>query len=47
MKTKKYVIAMAIFGGMLFTTYAANVMHLDGQQITKVEKGCIKVIPTR
>ena len=44
MKTKKYVIAMAIFGGMLFTAYAANVMNLDGQQITKIKKAPIHIV---
>ena len=38
MKTKKYVIAIAIFGGMLFTAYTANAMTQDGQQTAKVEK---------
>lgn len=43
MKTKKYLIAMAIFGGMLFTAYAANAINLDGQQTAKVDKDSIKV----
>ncbi|WP_338733831.1 hypothetical protein [Mangrovimonas cancribranchiae] len=38
MKTKKYVIAIAIFGGMLFTAQATNLIDLDGQQTTKIEK---------
>lgn len=38
MKTKKYVIAIAIFGGMLFTAQAANLFQVDGQQTTKIEK---------
>jgi hypothetical protein len=43
MKTKKYLIALAIFGGMLFTAYAANAINNDGQQTAKVEKSKIKV----
>jgi len=43
MKTKKYVIALAIFGGMLFTAYAANTINLDGQQTAKVDRDSIKV----
>lgn len=37
MKTKKYVLAIAIFGGMLFTAQAANIIDLDGQATTKIE----------
>jgi hypothetical protein len=43
MKTKKYLIAMAIFGGMLFTAYAANMINLDEQHTAKIEKSRIKV----
>lgn len=43
MKTKNYLIAVAIFGGMLFTAYAANTINLDGQQSAKVERSTIKV----
>ena len=43
MKTKKYVIALAIFGGMLFTAYAANTMNQDGNQTAKIERSQIKV----
>ena len=38
MKTKKYLIAVAIFGGVLFTAQAANMLDIDGQQTTKIEK---------
>ena len=41
MKTKKYLIAMAIFGGMLFTAYAANAFNQDEQQTAKVQRGDI------
>lgn len=43
MKTKKYVIAIAIFGGMLFTAYAANTVNLDEQQTAKIDKRLIKI----
>jgi len=39
MKTKKYLIAIAIFGGMLFT---AQALDQDGQT-TNVEKSEIRV----
>lgn len=38
MKTKKYVIAIALFGGMLFTVLAANAYNLDGATTAKIEK---------
>jgi hypothetical protein len=38
MKTKKYLIAIAIFGGMLFTAQSTNLLDLDGQQTTQIEK---------
>lgn len=43
MKTKKYVLAIAIFGGMLFTAQAANMIDLDGQQTTQIDGKRIKV----
>ncbi|WP_380290492.1 hypothetical protein [Hyunsoonleella rubra] len=43
MKTKKYVIALAIFGGVLFTAQAANALSQDGEQTTKVDRTKIKV----
>ncbi|WP_299781052.1 hypothetical protein [uncultured Formosa sp.] len=45
MKTKKYVIALAIFGGVFFTAQATNLINLNDQQTTKIEKWKIK-IPT-
>ncbi len=38
MKTKKYLLAIAIFGGALFTAHATNMIDLDGQQTTKIDK---------
>lgn len=38
MKTKKYLIAIAIFGGVLFLAQAANQYNLDGQTTAKIEK---------
>jgi hypothetical protein len=46
MKAKKLVLAIAIFGGMLFTVQATNIIDLDGQATTQVDKRTIK-IPTR
>ena len=42
MKTKKYVLAIAIFGGMLFTAHATDLINLDGQTTTNVDKTKIK-----
>lgn len=42
MKTKKYVLAIAIFGGMLFTVQATNLIDLDGQTTTHVDKTKLK-----
>ena len=41
MKTKKYLMAIAIFGGLLFTVQATNL--LDGNATVKIEKSRIKV----
>ena len=38
MKTKKYVLALAIFGGMLFTAQATDLIDLDGQIKTELTK---------
>jgi len=38
MKTKKYLIAIAIIGGVLFTLQAVNTYNLDGTEIAKIEK---------
>jgi len=38
MKVKKLVLAVAIFGGMLFTVQAINIIDLDGQATTKIER---------
>ncbi|MDG4715658.1 hypothetical protein [Winogradskyella sp. YYF002] len=45
MKTKKLVLAVAIFGGVLFTAQATNIIDLDGQTTTQVDKRKLK-IPT-
>jgi hypothetical protein len=42
MKAKKLVLAVAIFGGMLFTVQATNIIDLDGQSTTQVDKRKIK-----
>ena len=43
MKAKKLVLAIAIFGGMLFTVQATNIIDLDGQTTTQLEKKKRKV----
>ena len=43
MKTKKYMIALAIFGGALFTAQATNLIDLNGQTKTAVDKRTIKI----
>ena len=43
MKTKKYVLALAIFGGMLFTAQATDIINLDGQIKTEIDKRKIKI----
>lgn len=45
MKTKKYVIAIALFGGMLFAAQATNLIDLNGQATTQIEKSKV-FIPT-
>lgn len=43
MKSKKLILAIAIFGGMLFTVSATNIIDLNEQSINKVDKRKIKV----
>lgn len=43
MKTKKYIIALAIFGGALFTAQATDLIDLNGQTTTQVDKTKIRV----
>ncbi len=45
MKAKKLVLAIAIFGGMLFTVQATNIIDLDGQTTTEVDRRKLKVPP--
>ncbi|HLV13859.1 MAG TPA: hypothetical protein VKY41_01670 [Xanthomarina sp.] len=42
MKTKKYVIAIAIFCGMLFTAQATNFFQVN-DEAPQIEKNRIKV----
>jgi hypothetical protein len=42
MNAKKLILAIAIFGGMLFTAQATNIIDLDGQSTTQVSKDKIK-----
>jgi hypothetical protein len=44
MKTKKYVLAIAIFGGVLFTAQAFDkIINLDDQQTTQIDKRIVKI----
>jgi hypothetical protein len=38
MKSKKLILAIAIFGGMLFSVQATNMIDLDGQSKTEIRK---------
>jgi hypothetical protein len=38
MKAKKLVLAIAIFGGVLFTAEATNIIDLDGQTTTEIDR---------
>ncbi|WP_194767549.1 hypothetical protein [Tamlana sp. I1] len=46
MKEKKYPLALAIFGLMLFSAYVATEINFDEQQTAQIEKSKIKKIPT-
>ncbi|WP_425075385.1 hypothetical protein [Psychroserpens sp. S379A] len=43
MKTKKYVLAIAIIGGIAFTAQATDLINLDGQIKTEIDKRKLKV----
>jgi len=45
MKIKKYFLALAIFGGVMFTVQATNLIDLDEQQTTNIEKKKRKLVP--
>jgi len=45
MKRKKYILAIALFGGMLFTAQAADLININEQATTSIEKSKIR-IPT-
>jgi hypothetical protein len=42
MKTKKVFLALAIFGGVLFSAQATNLIDLDGQTKTEVKRNTKK-----
>ena len=42
MKTKKYLIAIAIFGGVLFTAQAVNAHNVDGTETSKIKRGDLR-----
>lgn len=43
MKAKKLVLAIAIFGGVLFTVQATNLIDLNGQSTTQMDKAKVKI----
>ncbi|WP_164483828.1 hypothetical protein [Lacinutrix jangbogonensis] len=43
MKTKKYLLALALFGGVLFTANATNIIDLNDQIETQIDKSKVKV----
>lgn len=43
MKTKKILIAIMIFGGFLFTAQATNLIDLDGQTTTQIDKTKVRI----
>lgn len=43
MISKKYLIALAIFGGVLFTANATNIIDLNDQTETGLDRNKIKV----
>lgn len=46
MKTKKLVLAIAIFGGVMFTAQAFDkIINLDDQQTTQIDKRGLKILP--
>lgn len=47
MKSKKLVLAIAIFGGVLFTAQAADLINLNDQLTTKIDKKDIKLPKNR
>ena len=43
MKSKKLILAMAIFGGVLFTVAATNIFDINEQSIAKIDKTKLKI----
>ena len=42
MKTKKYLIAIAIFGGVLFTAQAVNAYNVNGNEAPALKKSQVR-----
>ena len=42
MKAKKFLLAVAIFGGVLFTAEATNIIDINDQITTEVDRPKIK-----
>ena len=45
MKKKNYLIALAIFGGVLFLTQAVNQYDVDTEQTAKIRKKKRRISP--
>ena len=43
MRTKKLVLAIAIFGGVLFTAEAADIINLNEQLTTEIDKRKVRI----
>ena len=43
MKTKKLELAIAIFGGVLFTAEAADIINLNEQLTTEIDKRKVRI----
>ena len=43
MKTKKFLLVVAIFGGVLFTAQATNLIDLNEQTTTNIDKTKVKI----
>ena len=41
---KKLILAVAIFGGMLFTAHATNIIDLNGEVTTEIDKKKSKLV---
>jgi len=47
MKTKKYLIAVAIFGGVLFMAQSATMYNLDAEETSQIKRRPFKIPRSR